>query len=262
MAFSKFEHLSLIPRPEDKYYILQLSRGRSNPMNAALVGELRQAIAEAKTSADCRGLVLAGQPGFFSVGLDVIELYGYNEAEILAFWTDFMQLLEDLLAFPKPLVAAITGHSPAGGCVLAIGCDYRVMASGKFTIGLNEIPVGIMLPEAIFEVYRFWLGDRLAYQFLMEGKLLSPEQAHQVGLVDEVAELEAVLPQAEAKLKSYLSFEPNTWQKSKKNLRRGLLARLQGSENKEAGIRQALEHWWSPEARQVMGMLVKRLQKQ
>ncbi|MEM6298249.1 MAG: enoyl-CoA hydratase/isomerase family protein [Bacteroidota bacterium] len=263
MSFSSFDHLQVHPR-EGGYFVIQLSRGRANPMNADLVRELRQAIGQAQANADCKGLVLAGQEGFFSVGLDVIELYGYDKATILAFWQNFLQLLEDMLAFPKPLVAAITGHSPAGGCVLAIGCDYRVMAEGdKFQIGLNEIPVGIMLPEAIFEVYRFWIGDRKAYQFLMEGKLLSPTEAHEVGLVDEVVALPDVLATAEKQVQKYLKFEANTWRKSKMNLRRDLLHRLSNSEeaDREAQIQQALDHWWSPEARAVLGGLVKHLQK-
>lgn len=262
MAFSSFEHLEIEAR-EGGYHVLQLNRGRANPMNAALVSELRRAIQEACHSDDCRGLVLAGQEKFFSVGLDVIELYGYDEEKIRAFWTDFLQLLEDLLAFPKPLVAAITGHSPAGGCVLAIGCDYRVMAEGKFTIGLNEIPVGIMLPASIFEVYRFWIGDRKAYQYLMEGKLLTPPEAQAAGLVDETAPLDEVVQRAEVQVQKYLKFEPNTWQKSKTNLRAGLLARLQGGDaaEREAQIRKALDHWWSPAARTVLGKLVEQLKQ-
>ncbi|MGF1533370.1 MAG: enoyl-CoA hydratase/isomerase family protein [Bernardetiaceae bacterium] len=259
MAFSSFSFL----RTEEAgkgLVILTFSRGRSNPMNAQVVSELRQAFQEAATAEDCRAVVLAGQENFFSVGLDVIELYGYDEAEITSFWQNFLALLEDMLRFPKPLVAAITGHSPAGGCVLAIGCDYRVMAEGKFQIGLNEIPVGIMLPESIFEVYRFWIGSRKAYQYLMEGKLLTPEEAAEVGLVDALVPAEQVIERAIAQAQMYMRFEPSTWRKSKANLRRDLLQRMSSSEaHKAAQLAESLAHWWSPAARQVLGGLVKHL---
>ena len=68
-------------------------------------------------------------------------------------------------------------------CVLAICCDYRIMAEGNFMIGLNEIPVGLIVPESIFHLYSFWIGKANAYRLLLEGRLLSPQEALKVGLV-------------------------------------------------------------------------------
>src|SRR5690606_32452196 len=107
-------------------------------------------------------------------GLDLITLFEYDEAKIHEFWESFIALIYDLAAFPKPSIAAITGHSPAGGCVLALCCDHRVMAEGDYIIGLNEVPVGIIVPQCIFELYSFWLGSARASKFLLEGKLLAP----------------------------------------------------------------------------------------
>ncbi|MBK7640026.1 MAG: enoyl-CoA hydratase/isomerase family protein [Bacteroidetes bacterium] len=74
------------------------------------------------------------------------------------FGRDFSKFLITISKFPKPLVAAITGHSPAGGCIIGICCDYRVMAKGNYKIGLNEIPVGIIVPKGIMALYSRCIG--------------------------------------------------------------------------------------------------------
>ena len=61
----------------------------------------------------------------------------------------FFQAARALAACPVPVVAALAGHSPAGGCVLALCCDYRIMADGPFRIGLNETQVGLVAPDGI-----------------------------------------------------------------------------------------------------------------
>src|SRR5690606_4415621 len=128
------------------------------------------------------------------------ELYNYSEDEVRQFWLDFIGLVKCFVSFSKPAVAAITGHSPAGGCVLAICCDYRVMAKGDFVIGLNELPVGIIVPQPIFELYSFWIGQGMAYRNLMEGKLMTPEEALSCGLVDEVVVAQSLVGTAERQL--------------------------------------------------------------
>src|ERR1700744_6217666 len=162
-----------------------LDRGRSNPINHQMVKDLATCIKELDADSNVGGVIITGKPGFFSSGIDLMEAYDYNEEQIKQFWIDFLALPRALASFSKPLVAAISGHSPAGGCVIAVCCDYRLMADGQFIIGLNEIPVGIVVPDGIFNLYSFWLGKRKAYQYIMEGKLLDVAGALKVGLIDE-----------------------------------------------------------------------------
>ena len=141
---------------KEGYAILQLDRGRANPINQLMVDELLSALADIESNDTLNGLIITGKPNFFTAGLDIVELYNYDDEAMAKFWDDFMMLIHKLVAFKKPLIASITGHSPAGGCVIAICCDYRVMAKGKYTIGLNEIPVGITVPNSIFQLYAQW----------------------------------------------------------------------------------------------------------
>src|SRR6476661_6002589 len=159
----------------DKVAIIALNRGRSNAINAEMVSDLKKIINSIEDDVAIGGVILTGKEGFFTAGLDLIELYDYDQEQIKNFWINFLDLVAVLTKFKKPMIAAISGHSPAGGCVMSLCCDYRIMAEGKYIIGLNEVPVGIIVPDSIFELYAFWIGKARAYQNLMEGKLMNVE---------------------------------------------------------------------------------------
>ena len=138
----------------DQYDVLVLNRGRANPINNDMVTAIRSELKRVAKDDTVRGIIWTGNtPGFFSVGLDLKELYYYDEEQIAGFWENWDAMVMELIKFPKPMIAAINGYSPAGGCVLAVTCDYRLMAKGeKFVIGLNETAVGIADKA-------FWLGS-------------------------------------------------------------------------------------------------------
>jgi 3,2-trans-enoyl-CoA isomerase len=237
---------------------IQLDRGTANPIDRTMVTDLRAAIQHLQDSPELQGALLTGKPGFFSAGLDVLALYAYDEAEMAAFWGEFSALIYELAACPKPIVAAISGHSPAGGCVLALCCDARLMAEGNYKIGLNEVPVGIVVPESIYHLYAQTVGQRQAYQFLMAGKMLTPTEALQAGLVDQVVPLDTLEAAASEHLAHYLKLDAATWQGTKRNLRRPLLEQLRPD---PAGFEATLKHWWTPAARAALEQVVQRLKK-
>lgn len=249
------KHLSL--SVTDKMALIGLNRGRSNAINAELLDELKIIFKSVQDDDTIAGVILHGKEGFFSAGLDLIELYNYSEMEIRAFWESFLSFVQSFTAFKKPVVAAIGGHSPAGGCVLALCCDYRIMADGEFIIGLNEVPVGIIVPDAIFHLYSFWIGQAKAYQYLLEGKLLSPEQALKVGLIDELVSPAALRSRAEKQLKKYIQLEANTWQQSKINMRRELISKMSVDPTETLDI--MLKQWWSPSTRSILKTIIENL---
>jgi len=247
----------ILIKTEDRIANLFLDRGKSNAMDSVLLQELNTSIEELKLNPAIEGVIIHGKEGFFSAGLDLIALYEYNEAEIKSFWSLFLKTTQELASFPKPIIAAISGHSPAGGCVIALCCDYRIMADGKFIIGLNEIPVGLIVPESIFHLYSFWLGKGNAYRFLLEGKLLSPQEALQVGLVDEVVPPNTIQTAALRKIKSVTQFEKETWQSCKLNFRKELIANL--SIHQEETIEKILAQWWKPSTRSILRTIIANL---
>ena len=244
---------------KDHLAIITLNRGKSNSLNREMVTELTDMLTNIENDSTIGGVMITGREHFFSAGLDLIELYDYNEEEAKSFWHLFLNFTAKITAFKKPMVAAINGHSPAGGCVIALACDARVMAEGKYIIGLNEVPVGIIVPNCIFSLYSFWLGKANATRSLLEGKLFNPEEAFAIGLVDELAKPESILTAAERRVRKYMAFERTTWSQSKINIRRELIEVT--SADQSADLAVMLKQWWAPSTRAILKTVIDSLQK-
>ncbi|MEZ5007728.1 MAG: enoyl-CoA hydratase/isomerase family protein [Chitinophagales bacterium] len=238
---------------------IKMNRGSSNPINESFVNELINIFDKSKSDDAVKGILLTGQDHFFSVGLDLPELYNYSQEDFDRFWQCFMSLIYTLGTFDKPFVTSITGHAPAGGCVIAICSDYRVMATGKYRIGLNEVPVGIIVPPSIYELYALWLGKRVASQSLLEGKLHTVDEALAIGLVDEVANLDQVDEVALQQLKKYLSFDQEAWRATKRNIRRDLTPYL--TPQRDHHFEVAQKQWWKPEVRAALKAYIDKIKK-
>lgn len=234
-----------------------LDRGRSNAMHLEMIRELSQEIKTAEEDPSIEAMILHGKESFFSSGLDLITLYDYDEKTIRTFWEEFFDLTYTLASFTKPSVASITGHSPAGGCVLAICCDYRVMAEGDYIIGLNEVPVGLIVPASIFELYSFWIGQAQAYRFLLAGTLHKPNEALSIGLVDEIAPFDRINTIATRKAKTVMQYDNNSWSSTKLNIRKNLLETIKL--NKTQSVNQLLEQWWKPSTRNILKTIIENL---
>ena len=105
----------------------------------------------------------------------------------------FNQVCMELYTMPKPTVAAVTGHAIAGGCILALCCDYRFAAEGRKLMGLNEIRLGVPVPYLADCVLRQIVGARNAREIMETGEFYLPEQSLQIGMIDRVLPLEKVV---------------------------------------------------------------------
>ncbi len=240
----------------DTIHELRLSRPPVNALNPALVRSLREAV-ESAPAQGAHGLVLSGAPGMFSAGLDVPTLLQLDRAAFRFFWVDFFGLCAALARSPIPIAAAITGHSPAGGAVLAILCDYRVMARGEFRIGLNEVQVGLSVPECIQAALRRLVGTYRAERLLVAGAMLEAEQALAVGFVDELIDTDLVVPRALAWIGDLLKFPPQAMRETRR-LARADLAEVFADPD-ALPVEQFLDGWFAPEAQTVLKALVARL---
>ena len=187
--------------------IQQLRMARA-PVNALDPG-LCQAITDALRSAvadGARGIVLAGGAKVFSAGLDVPYLLSLeaDRSALLQAWEAFFETARTLAACPVPVIAAMAGHAPAGGCVLALCCDYRIMAEGPFRIGLNETQVGLVAPEGIQALLARCVGRHRAERLLVAGAMVDAAEASRIGLVDELAGIDEVEVRAIAWLQGLL----------------------------------------------------------
>lgn len=232
---------------KDHIAVVQLNRPKAHAINMEMAQDLIEAIAKLTEADWVQGVILTGSGNIFSAGLDIVELYGYDQDTLDRFLEAFHNLVVDLASFPKPLVAAINGHAPAGGCVFALCCDYRIMADGKFRIGLNEVPVGLVVPKPVMELARFAVGNRRAAQMTLNGLLMDPHEALSMGVIDDIAPAEDVIPRAEAKIDSWLAFSREAWLHTKKYAREPLLKALDMPMRE--GYGDLIREWWSPNSR-------------
>ncbi|XP_046403529.1 enoyl-CoA delta isomerase 1, mitochondrial-like [Ischnura elegans] len=164
-----------------------MQRPPVNGLNLDLLQQLSSTLDQLEKS-KCAGMILtSSSPTVFSAGLDITEMYKPKPDRVKAFWTTLQDTWLKLYGSSFPTVAAINGHSPAGGCLLALSCEYRVMVGPKFTIGLNETQLGIVAPKWFQDSMRGVISLRQAEMALTLGRMFSTAEAKEIGLIDEIA---------------------------------------------------------------------------
>ena len=180
-----------------------LARGKVNPVNGRVVDELREAFRALEGNPDVRALVFTGQGSFFSFGFDVPEFLSFSREEFTGFLVNFTDLYTELFLYPKPVIAALNGHTIAGGCMLALACDQRIMAGGRGRISLNEIAFGAAVFAGSTEMLRFCTGSANAARILYSGDMYTADEALALGLVDGVAAESDLQNRAEAAARDF-----------------------------------------------------------
>jgi len=238
--------------------LIRLARPPANALNHDLLGALESALREARES-DARAVVLSGAPGMFSAGLDVPNLLSLNREDLRAAWATFFSVMRSLAASPIPVAASITGHSPAGGAVLALCCDRRFMAEGRFKIGLNEVRVGLSLSPSLFFALERLVGTRQAENLAVTGRLLDAQEAYEVGLVDELAESPAATEEAALKWAASLSALPRAALAGNRRVARQAL--VDSLNDADGDVETMLAQWFSEETQAALEALGASLAK-
>ena len=238
---------------------LHLARAPVNALDPALCGALDDAIAAAVAS-QARGIVLSGGPKVFSAGLDVPHLLslGDDRAALKAAWERFFAAARALVECPVPVAAAIAGHAPAGGCVLALCCDYRVMASGPYRIGLNETQVGLVAPEGIQRLMRRVVGPYRAERLLVAGEMIEAEQALAFGLVDELVGIDEVAQRALTWLEHLLGLPSEAMLQTRRIARADMVVAMQPE---LIQLDRFIDAWYDPGTQHALHALVASLRK-
>ena len=234
MTFIDSEH-------RDGIAFLYLNRGKVNAINGELVEELREALRSAETS---NAVVLSGRGKFFSFGFDIPELLSFSREDFTQFVTRFTELYTELFTFSRPVVAALNGHAIAGGCMLALACDARVMVAGGGKISLNEIGFGSSVFAGSAEMLRFAVGGAMATEVLYSGAMYGAEDAKRIGLAQETAEGGELLACA-TRLAADLGSRDRRAFTSMKSLLRGPVAEEMRRREK-SWIPQFVDIWYSP----------------
>ena len=235
---------------------LRMNRPPANALNHDLLETILAGCAEA-LDAGARGLILSGQPGMFCAGIDVPELLGQSRSDIHRFWSLLFRTARTLAACPVPVVAALAGHSPAGGAVLAAHCDYRVAADGTFKIGFNEVRVGLPLPASILHVFSDLVGTRLARQSSMQGQLMLMDSALEIGLIDEVVAQELVEKRAVEFLTGLLALPNVAMNTTRMSGKKEMIRQLDASDD----VEKTTAAWFADETQAALQQLADSLSK-
>jgi len=242
---------------------IRLARPPVNALNPELLTALRDAV-EAAPGNGARGIIISGGPGVFSGGMDVPHLLGLEGDALKAAWSSFFDACIAIAKSPVPVVAAIGGHAPAGGCVLALCCDYRVMARSPdpakpFRIGLNEVQVGLAVPEGIQILLRRLVGLRRAERLLVSGAMVPARRAFAIGMVDQLAQMPNVVPSAIAWLDELLALPSAPMLATRALARADVVEAL--TDPKRINLDSFLEAWNEPDTQNALQALVARLKK-
>lgn len=195
-----------------------------------------------ESNEEIQALVLqSSSPTIFSAGLDLMEMHDPKPERLDAFWRSFQNLYFALYGSRLACIAAIEGHAPAAGCMLALSCDYRIMAAtdntAKPTIGLNESKLGIAAPSWLAQQMIDTVGRRQAEFALSLGNLYSSEQALDIMLVDEVVAKDKVRARAVAEAAKWVAIPAHARVASKQLIRKHRLDTLR------ANIEEDVDHF-------------------
>jgi 3,2-trans-enoyl-CoA isomerase len=235
---------------------LRLARPPVNALDPGLIAALRQAVEQAPAHG-AQALLISGSPGLFSAGLDVPALLALDAPALAQCFEDFFGMVAALAQSPIPVAAAITGHSPAGGAVIALFCDYRVMAEGPFKIGLNEVQVGLTVPTVIRDALARLIGPYRAERLLVAGAMLEAEAALRIGMVDELTGVDQVPQRARLWLQELLALPRQAMLETRAVARADLIAATQ---REHLPIARFGAVWQRAETQATLRALVARLQ--
>jgi enoyl-CoA hydratase len=239
----------------DGLALVRLTSGKANALNPRSLAAIERALDEA-AGGDARGVVLTGYERFFSAGLDLVTLYGLERDAMDGFMAWFDAVMLRVFAFPRPVVAALGGHAVAGGAVLALACDARVMGAGSARFGLNEIRLGVPFPASALEIVRHAVPARSVETVLYDGELVDPRAALERGLVSEVVDGDVV--EAARRVCGRLAAAPTSAFEAVKAALKG--PAVERARATLAPLRRAfVDAWYAPEARRRIGEARARL---
>lgn len=223
---------------------LALARGKANAIDHTFAAELLAAVRDAATDGAVRGLVVtSANAKLFSGGFDLVALASATPAEFEGFIRTVEELFLELFLFPKPAVAALTGHAIAGGALVAGACDFRLAAEGSGRIGLPEITLGVVVPPLCLEALRPVFGERALARLCLTGDALPFAEAQGLGVVDRVVPAESLAMEAEALVARLAAFDGGTYAAMKRLLRAPAAEHAEAA--RSSGTAAFVKSWFS-----------------
>jgi enoyl-CoA hydratase len=219
-------------QPKGRSIVVRMTSNRANRMNPEFFADCHAAFDKLDADHPGRPVVITGEGSAFSAGLDLSDVLPRFERgdrpDVERFFDGFRAMILRVFQAPRRTVAALNGHAYAGGLILALACDVRVVARGSARLALSEVPIGIAIPSTYVEIVRHAVGDPVATQAALEGKAYDVDEAVAAGLARAAVDPAALLPQALALAELIPEDGATVYAATKKALRAPVVSRLAG----------------------------------
>ena len=170
----------------DGVLICHIDDGKANALSAEMIAAISAVVTGAEHDDSVHALVLHGRPGRFSAGFDLSVMTAGDLGAVASLVSDGGALVRTLYGSSIPVVAACTGHALAAGALVLLGCDVRVGADVDCKIGLNEVAIGMVLPDWAFTIAVDRLSKRHIQRAVATARITSVTGAVDAGYLDEV----------------------------------------------------------------------------
>ncbi len=208
---------------EDGVATLTLSNGKVNAISPDVVAAFNAALDQAEK--DRAVVIITGQPGILSGGYDLKVMTSSAEAAINLV-KQGSTLARRMLAHPFPIVIACPGHAVAKGAFLLLSADYRIGVEGPFSIGLNEVQIGMTMHHAGIELARDRLRKSAFHRSVINGEMFDPKGAMEAGFLDKLVSVEELQDAARTAALQLKKINMNAHKNTKLKVRKALLDTL------------------------------------
>ncbi|EPJ84273.1 enoyl-CoA hydratase [Pseudomonas sp. CFII64] len=208
---------------EDGVATLTLSNGKVNAISPDVVAAFNAALDQAEK--DRAVVIITGQPGILSGGYDLKVMTSSAEAAINLV-KHGSTLARRMLAHPFPIVIACPGHAVAKGAFLLLSADYRIGVEGPFSIGLNEVQIGMTMHHAGIALARDRLRKSAFHRSVINGEMFDPKGALEAGFLDKLVSVEELQDAARTAALQLKKINMNAHKNTKLKVRKALLDTL------------------------------------
>lgn len=238
----------------DAIAILRMNGGKANAMDRAFLERLGALIDDCR---DAGAVIITGYGRFFSAGLSLPGLIDLDRPAMTEFIDFFSRTMAKVYTLRMPVIAAINGHALAGGCVLALQTDRRIVADDESKLGLNEVQLGIGLPAQVVETLRGEVPPTSLGPLAREGRVVTPREALSLHLVHDLARPDDLESRALDIARSLARLPAAAYAQVKSTLRAPVLRAIEAT---RAEVDAAwIDTWFSPDAQNRLRAAVARL---
>lgn len=176
--------------------VITMDDGKANALSRSMIADIGAALAEAEADEQVVAAVLTGREGRFSAGFDLSVMAAGDMSAVVEMVADGGDLVKTIYGCGVPVVAACNGHALAAGALMLLGADVRIGAEGPFKLGLNEVAIGMTLPDWAHTIAYERLSKRHIQRAIANARITGPAEAVDVGFLDRTVPVEGLLDAA------------------------------------------------------------------